>query len=102
AGAAAWARARIRAILLGGEDVRPKHLVERFQHVGDAQLLDLADCPGEIAPEIPQDVLPLELVVGDEIELLLEVGGEVELDVALEEAFEERGDETALVLGDQP
>ena len=56
----------------------------------------------EVAPEVAQHVLPFELAVGDEVELLLEVGGEVVLDVALEEALQERRDEPALVLGDQP
>ena len=56
----------------------------------------------KFVPEVAQHVLPLELAVGDEVELLLQVGGEVVLDVALEEAFQERRDEAALVLGDQP
>ena len=87
---------------LGGKMCGPEHLVQRFQHLADAQILDLVDGAGEVAPEVAQHVLPLELAVGDEVELLLEVGREVVLDVALEEAFEEGGDEAALVLGDQP
>ena len=39
-----------------------------------------------------------ELAGGDAVELLLEVGGEIELDVALEEILEEGGDDAALVL----
>ena len=85
----------------GGKDVRAQDLVEGFQHLADAQILDVVDRAGELAPEIAQHVLPGELAVGDEVELLLEVGGEVVLDVALEEAFEEGDDEPPLVLGDQ-
>ena len=47
-------------------------------------------------------VAPGHLVVGDAVELLLEVGGEVVFDVAGEEAFQERRQHAALVLGDKP
>ena len=87
---------------LGGKDMRAQDLVQRLQHLADAQVLDLVDGAHEVAPEIAQHVLPLELAVGDEVELLLQVGREVVLHVALEEAFQERRDEAALVLGDQP
>ena len=49
-----------------------------------------------------QHRLPVDLAVGDLVELLFELGGEVVADVFGEEGFEERGDEAALVLGDQP
>ena len=100
--AAVGAQARIAALGLGREDVRAQDLVQRLQHLADAQVLDLADRAHELAPEVAQHVLPLELAVGDEVELLLEVGREVVLDVALEEALQERRDQPALVLGDQP
>ena len=100
--AAVRALARVAALGLGREDVGAEDLVEGLQHVADAQVLDLVDGAGEVAPEVAQHVLPLELAVGDEVELLLEVGREVVLHVALEEALEEGGDEPALVLGDQP
>ena len=77
-------------------------LIERFQHLGDAQILDLVDGAGEVAPELAEHVLPADLVVGDAVELLLEVGGEVVLNVAGEETLEESRNQTALVLGDQP
>ena len=79
----------------------PEQLVERFEHLADSQVLDLLHRSGEVAPEVAQHVLPLELVVGDEIELLLEVGGEVVFDVAFEEALEEGDDQPPFVLGDQ-
>ena len=66
-----------------------------------AQVLGLADGGREIAPEIAQDLLPVDLVVGDPVELLFEVGGEIVFHVAAEEAFQERDDEAALVLGNE-
>ena len=86
---------------LGREDVRAEQLVQRVQHLADAQVLDLPDAGREVAPEVAQHVLPLELAVGDEVELLLQVGREIVLDVALEEGLQEGRDEAALVLGDQ-
>ncbi len=88
--AAVGALARVAALRPGREDVRAQKLVERFQHVADAQILDLLDGAHEVPPEVAQDVLPLELAVGDEVELLLQVRREVVLHVALEEAFQER------------
>ena len=41
-------------------------------------------------------------LVGDAVELLLEVGGEVVFDVAAEEALQEGDDQAPLVLGDEP
>ena len=42
--------------------------------------------------------LPVDLAVGDEVELLLEIGGEVVFDIFREEGFEEGRDQPALVL----
>ena len=41
--AAVGALARIAALRLGREDVRTQQLVQRVQHVADAQILDLLD-----------------------------------------------------------
>ena len=79
--------------------MRPKHVVQRIEHLGDAQVADIVDGGDEIAPEVAKHVLPGELSGGDQVELLLEVGGEVVFDVAAEEVLEERGDEAPLVLG---
>ena len=84
------------------EQVRRQHLVERVDHLGDAQILDLVDRADEVAPEVAQHVLPGDLVVGDEVELLFEVGGEIVFDVAGEEVLQERDQHAALVLGHQP
>src|SRR5262249_12542842 len=99
---AVGALARIPALGLGRKDVRAQQLVQCLEHLPDAQVLDLAHGAGEIAPEVAQHVLPFELAIGDEIELLLKIRGEIELHIALEEALEEGGDEASLVLGDQP
>ena len=101
AGLAVRALARIGAVRARREQVRRQHLVERVDDLGDAQLLDVADRGGELAPEIAQQVAPGDLVVGDAVELLLEAGGEVVFDIAGEEAFQERGQHAALVLGNE-
>ena len=77
-----------------------QHVVEHVEHLGDAQILDLVDGADEAGPEVLQHLLPGDLVVGDAVELLLQIGGEVVFDVAAEEAFEERDHDAALVLAD--
>ena len=99
--AAVRARARIGAIALVGKDVRPEQLVQRFEDFADAEILGLGDGAREVLPEVAQDLFPVELVVGDEVELLFEARGEIVFDVALEERFEECRDEAALVVGDE-
>ena len=69
---------------------------------GDFQVLGLVDRADEVAPEIAQHVAPRHLVVGDEIELLLEAGREIVFDVFGEEAFEEGDDDAAAVLRIEP
>ena len=91
----------IAAILARRIDVRPQHVVERIQHLGDAQVLDLVDGADEVAPEILQHLLPGNLVVGDAIELFFERGGEIIFDVAREEILQERDHDAALVLAMQ-
>src|SRR6185437_9469556 len=56
---------------------------------------------GEIAPEILEHLLPGDMAVGDLVELVLEIGGEIVFDIALEEARQERGHEPAAVLRDE-
>ena len=85
----------------GGNRCGAEHLVERIDHLRDAQFLDVADGGGELAPEVAQQLAPGDLVVGDAVELLLEIGGEIVFDVAGEEAFEERREHAALVLGNE-
>ena len=91
--------ARIAAVVARREDERPQSFVERVEHVGDAQVLDVVDGAGEVLPEVAQHILPGELAVGDLVELFLEVGGEVVFDIAREEALEEGRDRRPLSSG---
>ena len=100
--AAAWALPGIAAILARRVDVRPQHVVQRIQHLGDAQILYFIDRANETDPEIPQHLLPGDLVVGNPVELLFEVRSEVILDVAGEEVLQEGDHDAALVLAMQP
>jgi hypothetical protein len=102
AGAAGRALARRRAVLAGREDVRPEQIVERIEHGGDPQILDLVDRRDEVAPEVAQHRLPLDLAGRNPVELLFQIGGEIVFDIAPEEGFEECGHQPALVLGHQP
>ena len=81
--------------------MRPEHVVERIEHLGDAQILDLVDRADEVAPEILQHLLPVDLVVGDAVELFFQRGGEIIFDIALEEVFQEGDHDAALVLAMQ-
>ena len=74
------------AVALVGEDVRPEELVQRIEHLGGAQFLRFADRGGEVAPEIAQHLLPVDLVIRDAVELFLEIRGEIVLHIAAEEA----------------
>src|SRR5260370_17853729 len=73
---AARALPRVAAILARRIDVRSQHLVERIEHLGDAEILDVIDGADEVAPEILQHLLPGNLVVGDAVELFFQIGGE--------------------------
>ncbi len=81
--------------------MRPQHVVERIEHLGDAEILDVIDGADEIAPEILQHLLPGNLVVGDAVELFFQISGEIIFDVAPEEVFQEGDDDAALVLAVQ-
>ena len=55
----------------------------------------------EIAPELPQKGLPVQVPCGHLVQLFLQRRCEVVLDVAVEERLEEDGDQAALVLWDK-
>ena len=99
--AAVRAGARVGAVGFRREDVRREEIVEGVEDLGRAQVLGLADRGREVAPEIAQDLFPVDLAVGDAVELLFEVGREVVGDELLEEALQEGDDEEPLVLGDE-
>src|SRR5207253_2690373 len=67
----------------------------------DLEVLDVIDRAREIPPEIPQQIAPGDLAVGDPIELLLERRGEIVFDVAGEKGLEERDDDPPFVLGNE-
>src|SRR5690606_12761671 len=97
AGAAGGAKARVRAIFLGREDAAGEEIVERVQNFGNAEVLDLVDIAVEILPEVAEDLLVIELAVGNFVELLFEAGGKAVFDIAREEALEEGGDDAAAI-----
>ncbi len=98
AGGAGGAGARIAAVGLGGENMRTEEFVEAVEHLARAQVLDLAERGGELAPEVAEQILPVDLAVGDPVEPLLQVGGEVVFDITAEERLEERRHQPSLVL----
>ena len=75
--------------------------VQRLQHGRDRQILGAGDGGGKILPEAAQHRLPVDPAAGDVVELVLQLGGEVVLDVALEEAGQEGGDQPAAILGEE-
>src|SRR6185312_16271625 len=97
-GTTAWIAARGGL----GEDVGSEQIVQSIEHMGDPELADIVHRGDELAPEIAQHILPFELARRDEIELLLEIGGEVVLDIATEEALEKGRDQPPLVFGIEP
>ena len=82
--------------------MRLKQIVERVEHLGDAQILDLVDRADEANPELLQHFLPIDLIVGNAVELFFERGGEIVFDVVREETFQEADDDAALVFRDEP
>ena len=100
-GAAVRAGARIAAVLLPGKDERRELLVQRLENLRDPQFLGLVEMGEELLPEVAQHVLPGELAVGNAVELFFQIGGEVVLDIALEEVLQKGGDQAALGLRDQ-
>src|SRR5262249_44739733 len=91
----------LAAIVVGREEVRPELLVELVEHFLDAQLLGFADRSREGLPELAQHLAPVDLAVGDLVQLVLEMGGEVVFDVAREVGLQEGGDDATAVLRDE-
>ncbi len=79
------------------EDIRPERLVEGVEHMGDAQVLGLADGGFELLPELGEEDLPVQLAIGNDVELFLQIGGEVVFDIAPEEILQEGRDQAPLV-----
>ena len=83
------------------EHIGAERLVQRVEHVRDAQILGAVDVDGELFPEVPQEGFPIELAVRDDVELFFQAGGEIVFHIARKEVLEEGGDEAALVLWHQ-
>src|SRR4029079_6899738 len=82
--AAIGAGARIAAIALVREDMGAEQVGQRVQHLGGAQILGAVEGRRKVARESPQDLLQIELMMGDPVELLFEGGGKIELDITSE------------------
>ena len=101
-GAAGGAQARVGAVGARGKEVRAEILVERGDDVADLQVARLLHRVREVAPERAHHRPPVRAPAGDVVELLFERGGEAGVDVMLEEADQERGDQPAAILRDEP
>ena len=99
---AARADARVLAVAQVGEDPGAEILVEHVNDIADALVSDLADLAVEARPELPHQDLPVQFAGRDQVELAFQFGGEVVFDVALEEVRQEGGQQTALVVGNEP
>ena len=78
--------------------MRPENIVEHVEHFADAQVLDLVDRADEVAPEVAQHLAPVDLAVGDAVEIFFQTRGVVVFDVPGEEVFQERDDDAAFIL----
>ena len=99
--AAGGADARVGAVVARGEKMRAEFLVQRVDDVGYFQLSGVFDRLGELVPEGVHHLAPIARSGGDVVEFLLQPGGEAGVDIVLEEADQERGDQPSPVLGDE-
>src|SRR5262249_50083490 len=100
--AANRAEARVGPRAAIGEEVSSELCVESSQHLGNGQFLGAVDRYREIPPELPQHLLPIDPSAGDVVELVLEVCGKIVLDIAVEKARQEGGNEPAAVFRHKP
>jgi hypothetical protein len=80
------------------EELGPERLVQRVQHLGDAQLADLATAAWKSRQKSRSSSFHARSPARHLVQPLLQRRGEVVLDVAGEELLEEGGDQPALVL----
>ena len=83
----------------GGEEMAAQRGVEGVDHLGDGEVLGAVDGGVEGGPERAQHRLPIDAAARNVVELVFQIGGEIVLDVSLEKALEEGGDQPAAVLG---
>src|SRR5690606_7556723 len=99
AGAATRALAGVAAVFARRIDMRGKHRVERVEHLGDLEVFGVIDRADEVAPKFLEHLPPVDLVVGNAVELVLQRSGEIVLDITPEKTLKERDDDASLVLG---
>ena len=99
---AGWACPGIPSRAVVAEEMGPKKLVERIQHLANPQFGGGAHGVRELGPEVPEDRLPVDPPTRNVVQLVLQIGGKVILHVAREEALKERRDQPASVLGEEP
>ena len=105
---AAWLQGKLTCPALGagaaaggGEQEGAQGGVEGLDDIAGRPLQDLLGGPVEVAPELPQEGLPVQVPCGHLVQLFLQRRREVVLDIAVEEGLEEDGDQAALVLRDE-
>src|SRR5262249_1232735 len=101
AGLAGRAAAHVTSGAVVRKEMPAQFLVERLDDVADLEVLGAVDRAGEVAPEIAQPFLPVDPPAGNVVELVLQIGGEIVLDIALEKGGEERCHQPTTVLRDE-
>ena len=81
--------------------MRLEDLVDLFQHLGDTQIRRFGNRSREILPKAAQHIFIVGVCSAHLIQLVFQIGGKIIAHVFAEIIFEECGDQTALVLGEQ-
>src|SRR5262249_14954424 len=93
--------ARIAPAFFLREEMRREIVIERVDDLRDLKVLGVADGFRKRLPEIAEQRFPVELAVRYFVELLLEVGGKIILDIAAEEVLQKGDDQPAAILGNE-
>ena len=81
--------------------MRLQHLVDLFQHFGDAQFGGLGQRGREITPKCVKHAFISARACTDLVKLVFQIGGKVELDIFAEVIDQECRYQSPLILGDQ-
>src|SRR6185437_854585 len=95
------AYARITAIVARWVEPGCEKLVERLGDLARLLVHDLAGLGTEVAPEVLEQLLPVEPAAGNVVQLFLQLRGVIVADIALEEPLEERRNQPSALLGDE-
>ena len=79
------------------EDMWRQKVIQRIEHLRGAQISCASERYRKLGPEVSQQLLPVNVVAGDEIELFFERGCEIIFHIAGEEAFQKRDNQAAAV-----